>query len=75
VLNLLDSEGNYVSQLQSRTTQCNGGLHTLPINFNFNVTNAEPLNLEIVVVMNGGLVSINPLQLYSVEIIQLQASL
>jgi hypothetical protein len=71
-LNLLDSEGNYLSLLQSRTTQCNNGLHTIPMNFNFTPSDNEPLNLEIKILMNGGRVSINPLQLYSVEIIQLQ---
>ena len=73
-LNLLDSDGVFVSQLQSRTTQCNNGLHTIPMNFNFTPSDNENLNLEIKILMNGGRVSINQLQMYSVEIIQLQAS-
>ena len=71
-LNLLDSDGVFVSELQSRTTQCNNGLHTIPMNFNFIPPDGEALNLEIKIVMNGGRVSISPLQLYSVEIVQLQ---
>jgi hypothetical protein len=42
------------------------------MNFNFIPADNENLNLEIKIVMNGGRVSINPLQLYSVEIVQLQ---
>ena len=72
-LNLLDSSGGFVSLLQTRRTQANAGLHTIPINFDF-VATTDPLNLAIVIAMNGGQADVSPDQLYSVEISQLQVA-
>jgi hypothetical protein len=70
-LDLLDDGGTYVSTVQTISTQANGGLQNIPMNFNY-VNNSGVINFRINVRMNGGQISINPYQFYSVEVNQIQ---
>lgn len=68
---LINEDGNYVSTYQTLSTQANNGLHTIPMNFNF-LLSSLTLNFRINVRMNGGNISINPLQCYCIEVNQIQ---
>jgi len=72
-LDLLDDNGNFVANAQSFSTQANGGLHTIPMNFNY-VATSGILNFRINGRMNGGQMSINTYQYYSIEVNQIQSA-
>jgi len=72
-LDLIDGEGNYLSTVQTLSAQANAGLNTIPMNFNY-VNNSGVINFRVNVRMNGGNISINPYQFYSIEVNQIQTS-